>query len=133
MKTQIVSQYAGMRELPDLTDKEEQAYARKEFHKLRKSRHVQAMEALVNNAHSVAPTEVNGALFYYDKEENGGGAPGYYLFAEDEEDGEITYMWVGFIGTAPNYGVINELRGLSKDELALKRFEHVPPRSITVS
>jgi hypothetical protein len=132
MKTQIVSEYNGAHFLPDLTDKEETAYIKKEFHKLRKSKHVQAMEQLINAAHSVAPTEVDGALFYFDKDENGGGAPAYYLVTEDDEDGEIFFEWVSLIGTAPNGGSIRQLSGKTKEELSFLRFEHVPPRTLTL-
>lgn len=127
MRTAVRAQWAGSHRLPPLTDEEKEAFEAKRYHLVRKSAHVQAMEDLINESHSVPPDEVNGAVLYYEPEEQEASYPGYALLVEDE-DGDLLVKQISFVGSA----LANpyDLIGLTKDELVKKRFEHVPPRAL---
>ena len=123
------SHYAGFARLPKLTDKEITSLEHKEFHKLRKSEHVQFMENLINTSHAVPPTEVNGAVLAYDGEQAVNGDQAYAMLIENE-DGELCFKFIRFLGAQPADEVLYELNGKTKDQLLNERFSHVPPRSV---
>lgn len=127
MRTAIRSEFGGYHRLPKLTDEEKEAFRRKQFHKLRKSEHVQAMESLINNSHSVPPDEVDGAVLYYSPEDQGEAYPGYALLVEDEE-GDLYVKIINFVGSSLEDPF--SLVGKTKEELVKARFEHVPPRAL---
>ena len=126
-KTAIRSQWGGRHRLPPLTEEEEAAYERKQYHRVRQSDHVQAMEALINESLSVSPSEVDGVVIYFDPEEQEAPFPGYALVKEDEE-GDIVVYQVSFVGSALTDP--GRLLGLTKEQLVKERFEHTPPRSL---
>lgn len=127
MRTVVRSEFGGYHQLPKLTDEEREAFRRQQFHKLRKSKHVQAMESLINESHSVPPDEVDGAVLYYSPEDQGEAYPGYALLMEDE-DGDLYVKIINFIGSSLDNPFI--LVGMTKEELVKERFTHVPPRSV---
>lgn len=128
MRTAVRAQWAGGHRLPPLTDEEMEAFEAKRYHVVRKSAHVQAMEDLINESHSVPPDEVNGAVLYYSPEEQEAPYPGYALLLEDEEDGSLLVKQITFVGSA--LAVPYQLIGKTKEELVKARFEHVPPRAL---
>lgn len=128
-KTQQQAYYAGPHFLPPLTEQEVEDWKAKRYHLVRKSAHVQAMEQLINASHSVDPTEVHGAVLYYEGEDTSPSG-GYILLQEDEEDGDLGFKLVIFLNTGVTPDVINRLEGMTKEQLVQERFRHVPPRSV---
>lgn len=126
-KTDVRSKWAGWHQLPELTEKEQADYKSKEYHKVRNSAHVQAMEALINESISVDPTEVNGVVLYLTPEDQGAPYPGYALITEDE-DGDILVQAIVFVGSSLEDPY--QFLGLTKEELVKKRFAHTPPRTL---
>lgn len=122
--------YGGWYPIPPMTDKEQSDYNKGDHHKVRNSAHVQAMEQLINESHSVPPTEVIGAVFAFDGEDAIGANQAYVVIVEDEDTNDLMIQSCVFLGGYVHGDAIRRLMRMNEDQLLQERFVRTPPRSV---
>ena len=122
--------YRGFYDLPEMTDKDMEDLSAKQYHKLKTSEHVQAMEKLVEDSKSVGPTDLEGVVLAYEQ----AGSPGdprntrYVVITKDGPEPEFQICY--FLGAMPPRQVVQKLARLDRAGLIRERAMNQASRAV---
>lgn len=119
--------WGGYERLPDLTEKEQKAFARGDFPTFRKSAHVQALNTMIVESRSVDPAELVGRVLEYEGE-----GRSYFVLLTQHDDGTNLIKGIALLGQPIPGGILYPLLSMTRQDLLRESLLH-QPRKITTT